>query len=172
MKKNLAAVSVAILVFGFFIVPSTALAKKAKKAEEICSDPIAAVLATMHCFINGDTRCIANSYSDDFVLIHNGTPTDTNPHNELYWKYAFMYSDFTIDINHLMQIEEDRVSARYIERLDFVNGKTIYQHEHALITVDKDCKIKLWDQYGDSTEQEVMIATLRAILCQKLKVCD
>ena len=32
-------------------------------------------------------------------------------------------------------------------------SQTFVQHEHALVTVEGDCKISLWDQYGDDMEQ-------------------
>ena len=35
-------------------------------------------------------------------------------------------------------------------------GQTFVQHEHALVTVDGNCKIALWDQYGDDMEQAVV----------------
>ena len=35
-------------------------------------------------------------------------------------------------------------------------SQTFVQHEHALVTVDGDCKIALWDQYGDDMEQAVV----------------
>ena len=34
--------------------------------------------------------------------------------------------------------------------------QTFVQHEHALVTVDGNCKIALWDQYGDDMEQAVV----------------
>ncbi len=44
-----------------------------------------------------------------------------------------------------------------------------YQHEHALVTVDDDCRMILWDQYGDNKEQEnvedALDAVLAAVLC-------
>ena len=49
-------------------------------------------------------------------------------------------------------------------------GSIFFQHEHALVTVDDDCKMILWDQYGDVAEQGAvndasiaMIATLCGI---------
>ena len=36
---------------------------------------------------------------------------------------------------------------------EYPYSQTFYQHEHALVTVNDDCRIILWDQYGDNKEQ-------------------
>ena len=40
--------------------------------------------------------------------------------------------------------------------IEYPFSQTFVQHEHALVTVDGDCKIALWDQYGDDMEQAVV----------------
>ena len=35
-------------------------------------------------------------------------------------------------------------------------GQTFVQHEHALVSLDADCRITKWDQYGDDAEQAVV----------------
>jgi len=39
------------------------------------------------------------------------------------------------------------------------------QHEHALVTVDNDCRMILWDQYGDNKEQSDVDDNSNVILC-------
>ena len=38
------------------------------------------------------------------------------------------------------------------------------QHEHALVTVNADCKMIKWDQYGDNIEQEQVGVAVNATL--------
>ena len=33
-------------------------------------------------------------------------------------------------------------------------GQVFFQHEHDLVTVDNDCRMIRWDQYGDNKEQK------------------
>ena len=139
----------------------------------ICPRPVKAVLSALQCFENEDAACVANAYSADFVLMHNDQPTATDPSNSLFWNLAFMFSDFSVDINHLKRVGLKQVSIRYVETLDFTNNVTVNQHEHALVTVDRDCRIQLWDQYGDDAEQQAVSDNIRVIiLCQQFGICQ
>ena len=40
----------------------------------------------------------------------------------------------------------------------------ISQHQHALVTVNADCKIIEWDQYGDNIEQEQLGVAVNATI--------
>ena len=76
-----------------------------------------------------------------------------------------------------MNVGPNMASIRYIEYLKFTNGTTLglpassefpwsyetMQHEHALVTVDDECKIKTWDQYGDN-EQQINEGAIAAIM--------
>ena len=35
-------------------------------------------------------------------------------------------------------------------------AQTFVQHEHALVSLDADCRITKWDQYGDDAEQDAV----------------
>ena len=48
---------------------------------------------------------------------------------------------------------------------DYPFAQTFYQHEHALIEVDDDCKLLKWDQYGDNKEQTDVADLLAALVC-------
>ena len=175
MRKLFATVAFGLIGLGVVALPlahaegssvwdsDTAQKFLGKKHE--CRSPIEAVLNAMECFENEDPECVANAYTDDFELLHNGLKTGVDPSNVMYWKLAFFFSDFSVDINHLSRIGRKQVSIRYIETLDFVNGIEVNQHEHALVTLDRDCKIQLWDQYGDNGEQQAVADAIQAILC-------
>ena len=89
----------------------------------------------------------------------------------------------SLDVNHQMNIGPNQASIRYVEkvtitegsfllsepRTEYPFGQVFYQHEHALVTVDNDCRVILWDQYGDNKEQQdvedALDAVLAAVLC-------
>ena len=82
------------------------------------------------------------------------------------------FSKFELDIDHQINVGHNKASIRYVEKItttdkvsfgtfgstssssEYPYIQTFYQHEHALITVNDDCRIILWDQYGDNKEQE------------------
>lgn len=137
-----------------------------------CADPIASILATLKCIEEADSSCAASGYdSMKFVKLHNGVDTKTTI-NGLFWKFAFDFSKFELDIDHQINVGHNKASIRYVEKItttdkvsfgtfgstssssEYPYSQTFYQHEHALITVNDDCRIILWDQYGDNKEQE------------------
>ena len=69
-----------------------------------------------------------------------------------------------------MNIGTNKASIRYVETITTTDGANLgftkappsfeypysqvfIQHEHALVEVDNDCRIIMWDQYGDNKEQ-------------------
>lgn len=95
------------------------------------------------------------------------------------WEGVFNLSDFTFDIRFINNPSKNRASIRYVQTVvtddgssyglpsstEYPFGVTFYQHEHAIIDVDDDCKLLLWDQYGDDKEQADMDAAVLDFLC-------
>lgn len=117
-----------------------------------CDDPMQAVLDTLECIENEYPLCSASGYSSNFVKLHNTIDTDTDAPGAAFWWAAFLFADFVLDIDHVALVDQDQVSLRYVETVT-LNGQDYVQHEHALVTVDEDCRMVLWDQYGDDAEQ-------------------
>jgi len=137
-------------------------------AEDLCSDPIGAVLSTLDCIEREDAICAARSYADSFKKLHNGAVVNEGSVGIVMWTGSFVTLDFVLDVNHVAEIGPNQISIRYEEIVTTASGyplildspsteypfsQTFVQHEHALVTVEGDCKISLWDQYGDDMEQ-------------------
>jgi hypothetical protein len=43
-----------------------------------------------------------------------------------------------------------------LETVRTTEGEVFLQHETALVTVNSDCQIEVWDQYGDDAEQQAV----------------
>ncbi|MEM1010126.1 MAG: hypothetical protein AAGJ35_14110 [Myxococcota bacterium] len=129
-----------------------------------CPDPVAAVLKTLKCIEEEDATCAGNGYNKiAFRKLHNGIDTNTQI-GFGFWTGAFFLLDFALKINHVAEIGPNQISIPYVETVTSTNGENLFlpyledypfsqtldQHEHALVEVDDDCKIVLWDQYGDN----------------------
>ena len=147
----------------FGILLTIALASMTQSAQAaVCEKPLDVVLNTLNCVSKGveDAVCAGAGYAADFKKLHNRVDTNTVISGPEFWAGAFAILDLTLDVNHAVQVGPDLVEVRYVETVE-VGGlkdfgfvyKTIYQHEHALVTVNGDCKMTLWDQYGDNKEQ-------------------
>ncbi len=124
-----------------------------------CWDPVGAVLDTLYCVEFEDAECAAAGYSAEFVKLHNGVDTNTVIDGPEFWEGAFALVDFTLDFDHIRWVGVNEISLRYIEGVTtlgipgVIDSKEFVQHEHALVTVDNDCKMIVWDQFGDNKEQ-------------------
>jgi hypothetical protein len=141
----------------------------------VCLRSVKAVLDTLDCIENEDVACAAGAYADSFVKLHNGVDTQTVISAES-WGGAFLVSDFAMDIDHVRRVGLNEVSIRYVETVEFtpsvlgfpfellpIPDQTFIQHEHALVTLNSDCQITSWDQYGDNQEQDDLNDTLDAL---------
>ena len=166
--------------------PPNAKAQKAEKGGNSkawkgskCSNPIAAILSTLNCIEKANVTCASTGYdSSNFVRLHNDIDTNTII-DESFWQFAFLLLTFDLDINHQMNIGTNQASIRYVETLtstdgssfglppssDYPFGQVLLQYEHALVTVDNDCHMIRWDQYGDNKEQKDVDDVATAILC-------
>lgn len=150
-------------------------------APQVCADPAAAIVSTLDCIGSEDALCATAGYnSAEFKKYHNGIDTQTViDEGSSYWSGAFTLVDLSLDVNHVMNVGPNQASIRYVEKVVFTNGtefglppsneypfgSTFFQYEHALVTVDKDCKMVLWDQYGDNKEQLDVDLTALVMLC-------
>lgn len=117
-----------------------------------CGDPIEKVLDIMECIEQEDVECVTAGYSPDFKKYHNGVDTETVITPD-YWEGAFMFVDLSLEINHSAVLDDSVVSLRYVETIAFTDGDSFLQYEHAIVTIDDECRILIWDQYGDNREQ-------------------
>lgn len=98
-----------------------------------------------------------------------------------FWTGAFSVVDLSFDIKFTSNPSKNLASVRYVELVVTDDGTnfglppsseypfdvTMLQHEHALVTVDDDCKILEWNQYGDDREQtavDVVVADLSCVV--------
>lgn len=154
MLKTFKSVALAMTTAITLVLPSVQAA--------VCEDPVKVVLDTLKCVSKDveDAACAGAGYAANFKKLHNRVDTNTVISGPEFWAGAFQILDLTLDVNHAVQVGPDLVSVRYVETVE-VGGmkdfgfvyKTILQREHALVTVDGDCKMSLWDQYGDNKEQ-------------------
>ena len=138
-----------------------------------CADPLAAIMQTLQYIADGDPVSSAKGYAYGFRKIHNGVDVglDFGDDPAAFWEISFLLISFSFSFDHQVNVGPNMASIRYIEGVQFTDGtvfglpasdeypfNTSYvQHEHALlVTVDDDCKILLWDQYGDNAEQDAV----------------
>ncbi len=177
------------LLFPSFVVVILTLTLSLASAQEPvtgCEDPLTAILDILQCIKDADAECASAGYNTaEFIKLHNGVDTKTViDGGGDYWAGAFAMVGFDFSFDHTMNIGPNQASIRYIEKVTFTDGSayglppsTEYpwsfkadQHEHALVTVDDDCKMVLWDQYGDNAEQAAVddaAAVLFGDLCAK-----
>lgn len=122
-------------------------------SNEQCSDPAESVMRIMNCIEEENALCAASGYAGSFSKLHNTIDTQTNKPGYFFWLGTFLFIDFELAFDHVENIGENQVSLRYVETVTFNDGDVFKQHEHALVTVTNDCKMELWDQYGDDKEQ-------------------
>ncbi len=150
-----------------------------------CEDPLTAILDILQCVKDSDATCAALGYNTvEFKKLHNGIDTNTVIDGADYWEGAFSLISIDFSYDHTVNIGPNMASIRYIEKVTFTDGTAfglppsseypwsakMDQHEHALVTVDDDCKMVLWDQYGDNAEQTAVddaSAAMVGDLCSK-----
>jgi hypothetical protein len=124
--------------------------------EPYCKTPVQAVLSTMDCIEQEDAQCAYDGYAKGFIKLHNAVDSSTAISGPSYWAGAFYLLDFKLDFDQVLRIGPNQISLRYKETLTVPDGVQMVQYEHALVTVNSDCKMTLWDQYGDNIEQDVI----------------
>jgi len=145
-----------------------------------CEDPLAAIMQTLQYIDDGDPVSSAKGYAHGFRKIHNGVDTglDFGDDPAAFWEISFLLISLSFSFDHQVNVGPNMASIRYIEGVQFTDGtvfglpasdeypfNTSYvQHEHALVTVDDDCKMLLWDQYGDNAEQDAVDDNADAII--------
>jgi hypothetical protein len=160
--------------------------KKDKKKTERCWDPVTAIMQTLQCIADKDVVCASEGYAAGFQKIHNGIDTglDFGDDPTSYWQGAFQLIELSFSVDLKTNIGPNTASIRYVEGVKFTDGSAyglpasdIYpfsayyeQYEHAIVTVNGDCKMTKWDQYGDNTEQtdvDDAADTMTKVLCDK-----
>ncbi|EJK68187.1 hypothetical protein THAOC_10656 [Thalassiosira oceanica] len=143
-----------------------------------CNDPLEEIVKAMSCIEAEDIACVVDSYAPDFVKMHNGKVTDT-PITKDFWSGTFMLVDIAMYYDIQENVAINQASLRYTETVtttdgsdlglpasnDFPWNQTFVQNEEALITVDDNCKMRLWDQHGDEAEQREVERAADEILC-------
>jgi len=152
-----------------------------KTNAEACPNPLSSILATLECIEGANATCASSGYDGArFVKLHNGVDTNTTIDNSgSFWTGTFSLIQIGMDINYKMNSGTNQASLRYVETVtstdgssfglppsnDYPFGQIFLQHEHALVTVDDECRMILWDQYGDNKEQVPIDSAVNAILC-------
>jgi hypothetical protein len=158
---------------------AAAMVLSAQSAAAACADPVGAVLATMDCIMAEDATCASNGYARGFKKIHNSVPEEGLVMSEEYWSNAFKLVDLELTFDRQLLLDPSTVSLRYVEKVTTTDGsefgapastrypfsQTLTQHEHALVTVDNDCKIAQWSQTGDNVEQFAVTTIENQALC-------
>lgn len=140
-------------------------ATKKKGKKNSCKDPVKAVLANIACFVAKDVDCSVAAAGPGAKELRDEIDLETVPDEE-FWQTAFLYVDQKYETKQISTIGENQVSYRYIRTTITSDGaalglppsasypfsETFIQHEHALVTVDDDCKVLVWDAYGGSQE--------------------
>lgn len=154
MKKFLVTAAVSSLVLSMgCVIPGP----------DSCDDQVQAVLDTLDCVVQEDAWCAFSGYDASFVKLHNGVDTETTI-NLVYWTGGFVFADFAIDLNYAVFDElRNAVDLSYVETVT-IDGQAYLQHEQAFVTLNEQCKMTLWDQYGDVAEQEAVDNAIDAYL--------
>jgi len=163
------------------------VAAQGQNSSSSCPDPLAAILATLDCIEQEDPVCASQGYnSTEFKKFHNGVDTMTViDAGGGFWSISFTLVDLSLDFDFQQNVGPNQASLRYVEVVNTTNGvqlslppcseypygQTFYQHEHALVTVDDDCKMTLWDQYGDNREQAAVDKAVAAIVREPAFQC-
>ena len=148
---------------------------------QVCPNPLSSILATLECVEEANVTCALSGYDGaQFVKLHNGVDTNTTIDNSgSFWAGTFSFIEIGMEINHKMNFGTNQASLRYVETVtvtdgsslglppsnDYPFGQIFVQHEHALVTVDNECRMILWDQYGNNKEQAAVSSATDAILC-------
>jgi hypothetical protein len=154
-----------------------------------CPDPLQAILATLDCVEQEDPVCASAGYdAANFKKLHNGRDTNTViDSGGAYWSGAFALVDLSLEYNHKINVLDspNQASLRYVETVTMATGaefglepcdespwgETYLQYEHALVTVNDDCQMVLWDQYGDNEEQSAVDNAAATILSDPAIQC-
>ena len=154
-----------------------------------CPDPLTAILATLECVSKEDPVCASAGYdADNFKKYHNGVDTNTViDAGGNFWSGAFALLDISLEYDHMINLATpNQASIRYKEIVKMTTGAefgveqpctispwgdTYIQHEHALVTVNDDCKMVTWDQYGDNEEQSAVDKAAGLIVSDPLVQC-
>lgn len=144
-------------------------------AASSCPDPLGAVLAMMSCMEDEDAKCVANRIAQSsFKKLHNGVDTELklldgkDPISHL--ETSFKFIRYVIDIEYQEELGPNLVGLGYVEKFTTSTGESFglapskeypfsqifLQHEMAAVSVNDDCKITVWDQYGDDKEQQAL----------------
>ncbi|MCO7225578.1 hypothetical protein [Pleionea sp. CnH1-48] len=142
------------LLLSSLLLTVSSLSMANSTAARSCEDPVEAVLRIMTCIENENAFCAASGYDSKFAKLHNGIDTNTDKPGYFFWLGAFFFIDFKLEFDHIEPVGDDQVSLRYVETVTFNDGDVFKQHEHALVTVGPNCRMTLWDQYGDNKEQK------------------
>jgi len=183
LQTMVAAVSSAIAISIVFTADAFRVRHAVKKAESgsgVCADPASAIVNTMECITNKDSSCADQGYSDlGFFKYHNSIRAVLPPFPAAtYWSTAMKYATFTTWPNFHENVGENQAEVRYIKNINMSDGSDfglepsstypfrahIKQYEWAIVTVDADCKIVRWDQYGDNKEQSDADSAMNAMI--------
>jgi len=172
---------------GYLVEESSS--SSATESSGFCADPLSSIMHTMDCIRDKNSSCANEGY--DWLLFnkyHNGVNAGVQLFPvDIYWDMATRFSTLTLDFDYTRNLNQrNRASVRYVEKVIMSDGTDFnlaprdtwpfnymtYQYEHALVTVDDDCKILRWDQYGDTEEQDVVDQATSDMMSDQGVRCD
>jgi hypothetical protein len=163
----------------FLILSSTVFAQNGESEIQGCVDPLAAIMETLGCIELKDVPCASAGYNESYMKLHNSVDTNTVIDSDgSFWSNTLSILSFSFSYDYTANIGPNRASIRYVKDVTSTDGSnfglpasaeypwssTILQYEHAIVTVDDDCKMILWDQYGDNEEQDAVNVVSFAVL--------
>jgi len=176
--------TVALVTVFTTLLPSTSA-----QADDICEDPLAAVLATMECLMEKDVECTAAGYAPEGILkIHNGVDAfegEIQDRSLGWWTAIMPVASYTLTYGNTSNAGPNVASIEYNETMVFTTGvelgapaSTEYpfgfvleQSEHAFVTVNGACQIATWNQTGDDEEQNVETKAWADIVAEPVVAC-
>ena len=142
---------------------------RSDKNSQTCGNPEQAVMNMLACVEAGNTACVKASYASNFVMHHNEQEVHfhTNP---AFLTLSNTFMDYGFDVDHVVEIGNNRVSTRFVETVKTTDGTTInrypssdypfsqtfQQYKHALVELNGKCEIVLWNEYGDDVGQDML----------------
>lgn len=98
---------------------------------------------------------------------------------EEFWTLSLLVLDFDFDVKFYKNLGSNQATVRYVQTVTTTDGVSVGapssteypfsyardQHEHVIATLNDDCEVEKWDQYGDNQEQNDVFDATFAVIC-------
>ncbi|CAN0160290.1 unnamed protein product [Ectocarpus sp. 8 AP-2014] len=149
-------------------------------SDDGCADPAQAILDLFDCFEAEDIPCVVAGYGPGFETYHNENLAATDlQFTEEFWTLSLLVLDFDFDVKFYKNLGSNQATVRYVQTVTTTDGVSVGapssteypfsyardQHEHVIATLNDDCQVEKWDQYGDNQEQNDVFDATNAVIC-------